>query len=78
MIDLKLVKQLIKIMHAEGITHLKYNGVELTCPSPNVSIKQQIMRVSPKEAAAINKKPSFTKDTAMDELDLLLFSHEKF
>ena len=72
------VEKLMKLMHKYGITSLKVDGIELSCPNPIQPIKNQIMNISPKEIAAIQaKKPVFTKETAMDELDELLFFHEK-
>ncbi len=72
------VEKLMKLMHKYGITQLKVDGIELSCPHPIQPIKSQIMNVSAKELAAIQtKKPAFTKETAMDELDELLFFHEK-
>lgn len=94
MMDQKQVKQLktlIKLMHEQGITHLKVDGIELTCPSPKPSIKQQIMSISPKEfnvaaqsaygnhknAMESIGKPKVTMQSEMDELDEILFYHEK-
>jgi hypothetical protein len=88
---LKTIKSLIKLMHENGVTQLSVGDVSLTIPKPQTPIKQQIMTISPQETAAIqsaygnhqaamdimNKKPAFTKQTELDELDEILFYHEK-
>jgi hypothetical protein len=90
--SVKQIKELIKLMHAHGITHLKVDGIELTLPHPKPPIKTQIMAVSPQEKAAIqsaygnhkhamellNKKSPITAQTEFDELDSILFAHESF
>jgi len=88
----KEIKALLKIMHDNGVTNLKVGDIEISLPKPKTPIKTQIMQVSPQEKAAIqsafgnhqhamemlNKKPAFTDKTEFDELDDILFAHEKF
>jgi metallophosphoesterase superfamily enzyme len=90
--QVKAIKVLVKLMHESGITHLKVGDIELTIPSPKPSIKTQIMTISPQEfkAAAqsaygnhkeaiesIGKTSLTTMKTEMDDLDEILFYHEK-
>jgi len=92
--QVKAIKILVKLMHENGITHLKVGDIELTIPSPKPSIKTQIMTISPQEFKAAsqsaygNHKEALesigTKSTAsankMDdkEFEDLLFLHERF
>jgi hypothetical protein len=92
-VQVKQIKQLIKLMHDSGVTNLKVGDIELTIPHPKPGIKTQIMSISPQEIAAasqsaygnhrqameiMDKKPAFTKQTELDELDSILFFHEEF
>jgi hypothetical protein len=93
MTPIKHLKQLIKLMHESGLTQLKVDGIELTLPRPTLPLKKQIMTISPEEIQAATmsamgnhkhamemmaKKPAFTKQTELDELDSILFFHEEF
>lgn len=91
--QVKHLKSLIKLMHESGVTQLKVDGIEITIPKPQTSVKRQIMTISPQEIAAasqsafgnhkhamdiLSKKPTFTDKTELDELDDILFEHEKY
>ena len=89
--QVKAIKLLIKLMHDSGVTNLKVGDIELTIPSPKPSIKTQIMTISPQEFKSAaqsaygnhkNAMESLDKfktptQSDMDDLDEILFYHEK-